>query len=285
MKKIFTYLSALLVAQTVAQTVNLCDFEGVKFISFREYNGVLDTMAANPYTVSIDTSAHCAKYIRDTATFDNIKFFAQNHYVDVTPFASTTASNKFTMKVWSTMPVGSQIDVQFGTRQYNTYPQAVHSEYSAFTTVTRAWELVTFNYKAVQGGTFPYGASCDKIIVLFHPNSHTRDTIYFDDPTGPANVPVGLIERGDITTFKISQNKPNPAKDITNFKLELSSGGHVNIQLFDMLGKLVTTVSDQQMSPGNHTISIDTGTIPNGIYFYTVRKEGITQTMKMVVSK
>jgi len=75
MKKILFLISILVIVQKLTAQQNYCDFEGKKVLSFGARNGILDSLIENPNPNSINNSAHCAKYIRDTALYDNIKFF------------------------------------------------------------------------------------------------------------------------------------------------------------------------------------------------------------------
>jgi hypothetical protein len=86
-------------------------------------------------------------------------------------------------------------------------------------------------------------------------------------------------------SFSLFQNYPNPAKEFTRIKFQLNTSGQVSLKLFDMLGNPVSTLIDQQMVTGTYSIPVETDNFPNGIYFYVFKKENVTQTMKMVVSK
>lgn len=86
-------------------------------------------------------------------------------------------------------------------------------------------------------------------------------------------------------TFSLSQNYPNPAKEITRIKFQLTTSGHVSLKLFDVLGKPVYTLLEQQMNAGIYIFPLETNDFPEGIYFYELKKEGATQTMRMIISK
>jgi len=284
MKKTFILISIILLVNRIIAQENYRDFEGIKKIVLAEWSGIMDSTFANTFTNTVNSSATCAKYIRDTALYDNFKMFPFNKFADVSPYAGNAISSpKIKIKIYSTAPVGTNIQLQLGTRSNFNFPAGIHSVYSANTKVSREWEEVTFNY--LMPGGFNNGSEINKIVILFNPNSHSRDTVYFDDPTGPATIPVSIPENENVAPFRLFQNKPNPAKDYTNIKLQVNSPGHVSLKLYDILGKSVSTLLDQNMQEGSYSIPIETSDLPDGIYFYVLKKEGITQTKRMVISK
>jgi hypothetical protein len=285
MKKIITLLILAASQLGFGQTM-YCDFEAVKMASFPSCTGQLDTNYSNIYPNLVDTSFKCAKYIRDTALYDNIVILPYNKFVDITPYATNAGgAPKLKMKVWSSSPIGTRLDLQMGGRTSIMYPTGIHSEYTALTTTVHAWELVTFNYLQTTPGGSVSPTNVDKIIFTYNPGSHARDTIYFDEMMGPDQI-VANIEKNDAPmVFKIFQNEPNPVKEYTSVRLQFNSPGFVSIKLYDLLGKQVSTILDQNMAPGSHAVPIDTENIPDGIYFYVVKKGGITQTKKMVVAR
>ncbi|MES2285982.1 MAG: T9SS type A sorting domain-containing protein [Bacteroidota bacterium] len=287
MKKLYFFILVFAITQNAAGQQNYCDFEGNKVLSFGLSAGILDSFALNPNPNGVNGSSYCAKYTRDTVLYDIIRLYPNLKLVDVTPYAdSSVQSPKIKIKLYSTAPVGTEIQLQLGMKSIDTYPEGSHSSYAGMTTVQNAWEQVTFYYYESVVGSLVLPTNIDKIILLFNPLSTSRDTIYFDDLTGPPLInPAGISMIDAPPSFKLSQNNPNPAKQNTIISFQLSSPGLVSLELFDMLGNLVSSVLNQEMKAGSHSIPLETGTIPNGIYFYVLKKDGFSQTKRMVVSK
>jgi hypothetical protein len=284
MKKIIIFISVAGATMMKGQE-NYCDFEGMKKIHFGEHNGFLDTTAANPGTNAVNMSATCARYIRDTALYDNIKMYPFNKLIDVAPYASTSpTAPRLQMKIYTSAAPGTSISIQLGSRTNTTYPGGIHSEYMATTAVQNAWQLLTFNYMYTTPGGFASSTDINKIIVLFHPNSHARDTIYFDDPTGPETIPVGIPEIAPGPA-KLFQNEPNPASDNTSIRLQIIRQGYVSLKVYDMLGKPVSILVDKELAVGVHNIPVNISNMPGGIYFYVLRTDGAIQSRRMVISK
>lgn len=284
MKKLYSLLLVIFTGCQIYAQQNYCDFEGTKVISFGDRTGFLDTMALNPAPNAINLSPNCAKYIRDTTLYDNFKINTSVKMADITPYANNTFSTpKITMKLYSSAPAGTLIQLQLGTSTNNTYPAGVHSEYIAATTAQHAWQNITFNYYQSPSGSTTPATAVDKMVIFFRANSSVQDTIYIDDISGPPLVNTG-IAKNESAAFKLYQNSPNPAKDRTTIKVQMNSSGPVSMKLYDMIGNLVMPLIDQNLSAGVHLIPVETANIPNGIYFYELKKEGTAQTMKMIIS-
>lgn len=277
---IITVLTPGLKAQQV-----YCDFEGIKVIHFGEVSGVLDSIIANPAVTTNDSSEHCAKYIRGGSFYDNFKMYTQTRMTDVEFYASNSSNApRIMMKLYTNAPVGTQILLQLGTSLNNHYPTGIHSEYIAITTKKNEWDNITFNYLQSPTGGLTSSGNLDKMVILFNPASTDMDTYFFDEIIGPELIPL-TVPVIDGVKFKLYQNSPNPAKEITHISFQLNTPGYVSMKLFDMIGNPVITLLNENMKTGFYSIPVETESVPNGIYFYVLKKDGQTRSMKMIVSK
>ena len=79
---------------------------------------------------------------------------------------------------------------------------------------------------------------------------------------------------------------PNPFQDQTSIQFELEKAGHVKIEIYDVAGKLITTIIDETYSGGQHTVQFDTGSLPNGVYLCTLKVDDVSLAhQKMVILK
>ncbi len=62
-------------------------------------------------------------------------------------------------------------------------------------------------------------------------------------------------------------NYPNPFNPSTNISYKLSEKGYVTLKIYDVLGKLVTTIVDGQKEAGSYTAKFDGSRCGSGIYF------------------
>lgn len=162
------------------------NFEGVKVVSYGPWTGKLDTLATK--TGANNKTGKCAAYTRNKdKKFDFLKMQVQGTLQDAALYATYTGNPpKLSMKVFTTAPVGTMVEIQLGEAGKNAYPAGTHSQYQAFTTVTNAWEELTFKFAQIPAGSEVKNEAVNLITVLFNPNSLTADTWYFDDLTGPA---------------------------------------------------------------------------------------------------
>lgn len=161
---------------------------GQKNYSFGPRNGVLDSSFVNPLSDDINSKAHCVKYERKTnAKYDNIKIYPKSKLVDVSPYASYVGiPPKITMKVYTSAPVGTKIELQLGKMDDFSFPSGVHSQYEAVTTVQNKWEVITFIFAQIPPGSLVASTEVDQVTLLFAPNTSRSDIYYFDDLSFPA---------------------------------------------------------------------------------------------------
>jgi len=84
------------------------------------------------------------------------------------------------------------------------------------------------------------------------------------------------------TKVNLSQNYPNPFRNSTTINYEIASGTKVKLSVYNMLGKLVTTIVDDFKAPGNYSVSLNASDFSDGIYYYKISANGYSQTKRMV---
>ncbi|MCP4582121.1 MAG: T9SS type A sorting domain-containing protein [candidate division Zixibacteria bacterium] len=83
----------------------------------------------------------------------------------------------------------------------------------------------------------------------------------------------------------LSQNYPNPFNASTTIEFRLLSKQHVNLGVYDILGREITTLLDETRKAGTHAVSFDAGSLPSGIYFYKILADNYTRTRRMLLIK
>ncbi|MFA5832594.1 MAG: T9SS type A sorting domain-containing protein [Bacteroidota bacterium] len=83
--------------------------------------------------------------------------------------------------------------------------------------------------------------------------------------------------------FSLSQNYPNPFNPHTIIRYYLPKESHVNIALYDMLGRQVKTLVHDLKSSGEHKIDVYASGLSSGIYYYTLTTKEFTQTKKLIL--
>jgi len=57
------------------------------------------------------------------------------------------------------------------------------------------------------------------------------------------------------------------------------------MQIYDMTGKIVTELFEQNVQPGSYSVQWDASNYPSGVYFYTLKTGGFTESKKMILVK
>ena len=98
-----------------------------------------------------------------------------------------------------------------------------------------------------------------------------------------------LIDVGTPKKFEISQNYPNPFNPTTKIDFTLPKDANVLIAIFDITGKEVLKVVNENMKAGYYTKDINLSNQSSGVYFYriisTAGSEKFVDTKKMVLLK
>jgi len=105
-------------------------------------------------------------------------------------------------------------------------------------------------------------------------------TIYVAGPT------LGLNEAAELA-FGLGQNYPNPMQTSTIIPLTLKSDATVVVQVFDLMGRLIATPINKNLSAGLNELAIDRNGLSSGYYIYKVKvvndQGTFEQSKKMLV--
>ncbi len=90
--------------------------------------------------------------------------------------------------------------------------------------------------------------------------------------------------------YELGQNYPNPFNPTTTIKFRIASPGHVTLRVYDILGRLVASLVNQNKTAGNYSVvwngrnEFDQA-VSSGIYFYRMKANDFIQTKKMILLK
>ncbi len=81
----------------------------------------------------------------------------------------------------------------------------------------------------------------------------------------------------------LTQNYPNPFYSLTTIRFSIKKKGFVNLNVYDMSGKLIATLVNEEKSAGEFSVIFDGSGLQRGIYFYSLKTNGIVLQRKMVL--
>lgn len=85
--------------------------------------------------------------------------------------------------------------------------------------------------------------------------------------------------------FVLHQNNPNPTSGQTSFNYFVPYKETVLIKLFDMTGKEIQVLVNEQKEKGQHQTMLDLSMYPVGMYFYQIYAGEFTDTKKIILEK
>ena len=102
-----------------------------------------------------------------------------------------------------------------------------------------------------------------------------------------SGVPENGSEVENIIPDEISleQNYPNPFNPSTTINYQLPLKDHVSLKVYDILGNLISTLVDQEMEAGYHSVNWDASQLASGIYIYRIISGSFVSTKKMILMK
>jgi len=91
-----------------------------------------------------------------------------------------------------------------------------------------------------------------------------------------------LVVPGEIA---LGQNYPNPFNPGTTILFSLPERSDVKIEVFNVLGQKVSTLIDDQLEAGDHTVEFDGDGLANGVYLYRLTAGNAKISRKMLLLK
>jgi hypothetical protein len=85
--------------------------------------------------------------------------------------------------------------------------------------------------------------------------------------------------------FTLFQNYPNPFNPVTTIQFDLPKSGFVEMIIYDINGRVITKLVQQQMNAGSYSADWDASNYPSGVYFYKLESGNFTESKRMVLVK
>lgn len=83
----------------------------------------------------------------------------------------------------------------------------------------------------------------------------------------------------------LDQNYPNPFNPQTVITFQLPQAKKIKLTVFDMLGRQVAVLADDQYPAGQHHVSFDARTLASGVYIYRLESDEIVLSKRMTLIK
>lgn len=137
---------------------------------------------------------------------------------------------------------------------------------------------LTFNTEGIDAGTY----ELNMILRGNDPN----DPEYEIPITLEVNDAVSIAEnQEDPVQTKLAQNYPNPFNPTTMIDYTLANSGQVTLSVYDMIGRRVATLVNEQVTAGEHQVQFDASSLSSGVYIYRLQTPYETLTRQMILIK
>ncbi len=155
---------------------------------------------------------------------------------------------------------------------------------SATSSNTLVLSTTTTNNTVIHNATNLSGSQNGCVDILGGNILKTRPNLFmrwFPIPTGihgsvGTNIPDG---------FKLYQNFPNPFNPSTNIKYQIPKNSFVTLKVFDILGREISTLVNENLNAGEYIISFSGENLSSGMYFYKISSDEFTDVKKMILLK
>jgi len=207
------------------------------------------------------------------------------HGADIGSFSFDSTNCIIKIMVWK--DVISDVGIKFVDAT-----SAAQPEIKVANTLINQWEELTFDFSSRIG---VYPVVKDQIIIFpdFELAGRTQDNIcYFDNISFSPSNSVGIDNKSETLPqgFALEQNFPNPFNPFTTLRYDLPEDALVNITIYDMMGRVVKTLINDQQTAGYRSIKWNAtnnagSPVSAGIYLYIIQAGDFRQTKKMVLLK
>jgi hypothetical protein len=87
------------------------------------------------------------------------------------------------------------------------------------------------------------------------------------------------------SAFSVSNAYPNPFNPTTNLNINLDAASYVSVKVFNVMGQLIDTVTEGQMTVGTHAINWDASSVASGVYFINTEVGSSLSSQKVMLLK
>ncbi|MDP2981719.1 MAG: ice-binding family protein [Candidatus Latescibacter sp.] len=189
---------------------------------------------------------------------------------------SGTASDVWIFQIAQNLTVanGAIVTLSGGAQAKNIFWQ-VAGQVTLGTTAAMKGNILCQTLIEMQTGATLNGRALAQTAVTLDANAVTK----------PAGIPTAVENELAPIEFSLSQNIPNPFNPTTSISFTLAKAGKVTVEVYNMAGQKISTLVNTTMNAGNHSATWNASKFSAGVYFYTVKSENYSKTMKMTLLK
>jgi predicted GH43/DUF377 family glycosyl hydrolase len=85
--------------------------------------------------------------------------------------------------------------------------------------------------------------------------------------------------------YRLFQNYPNPFNPTTKIKWQSPVGSHQTLKVYDLLGREVAVLINEEKSIGVHTVTFDASSLPSEVFIYQLQAGDYVESKKLIFLK
>jgi flagellar hook assembly protein FlgD len=85
--------------------------------------------------------------------------------------------------------------------------------------------------------------------------------------------------------FQLYPAYPNPFNPVTTIRFLVETRLIASLHIYDIAGRLVKTLAEGEMNPGEHEITWDASDLSSGVYFIVLKSAQYSQNQKAILLK
>jgi len=117
-------------------------------------------------------------------------------------------------------------------------------------------------------------------------NAHSTCEVWSNTWIGDRST-LGIDGEGGLIPYEFAlfNNYPNPFNPVTTIKFSIPEVQQVTLKIYNLMGREVVTLIDQELQPGYHTTKWNAGSMASGVYFYRLNSGNKSLKQKMILLK
>ena len=171
---------------------------------------------------------------------------------------------------------GYEIDVSIRQNQTNTVPFWMPIDIKI---TTNSYDTIFVVWDSLESQMFSLFVPDKPLDINLDPDNWILKQKEYD--------PDALEEKKEnhITDFILFQNYPNPFNPSTTIEFTLPKSEFVELKVYNILGKEISTIVAKKLNQGNYTYTLDGRNLASGIYYYRIQAGELHQVKKMILLK
>ncbi|MBK7632303.1 MAG: T9SS type A sorting domain-containing protein [Ignavibacteriales bacterium] len=148
-------------------------------------------------------------------------------------------------------------------------------------TINNQTVVIDLNFNLISANQLASGQQV-KVWAVVDPSSNKtalQIQALLSSPTGVDESPAVVNE------FALEQNYPNPFNPSTTISFTLTANQFVTLKVFNALGEEVSTVVNENLNQGVHSVSFNANGLSSGFYIYRLESNNQVQVRKMMLLK